>query len=219
MIVDERSARSWFSEALGVDRVTIARLDQFAAMLLEENQRQNLISRSSESEIWVRHLVDAAQLLIVPRETRKMSAWLDLGTGAGFPGVVIALCRPDIITHLVDSRRLRAEWLSRVAQELGLTNTIVHHSRVEALPALCVDAISARAFAPLEKLLRISARFSTPDTLWLLPKGAGAAQELAELPRQWNHMFHVEQSITDPGAGIIVGRLLGMKSATVRTDP
>lgn len=218
MIGDEATAKAWFAETLRLDTPAIDRLDEFARMLLAENQRQNLISRKSESEIWLRHFLDAAQLLTVSRGTSNGGPWLDLGTGAGFPGLVIALCRPAIAVHVVDSRRLRADWLKFVADTLALPNVTVHHARVESLPELAVSTISARAFAPLEKLLTISARFSTPATLWLLPKGASAAKELAGLGRRWNHAFHVEQSITDPSAGIVVGHLLDETTARLRAD-
>ena len=210
MIESEPEARTWFREVLGADQAAIDRLDTFAALLIAENSRQNLISRSSSESLWVRHFADSAQLLIVPRGTLHSGTWLDLGTGAGFPGMVVAICRPDIHVHMVDSRRLRAEWLQRIALTLGLSNTRIVLSRIEQLPDVTFDAISARAFAPLEKLIDVSARFSTPETLWLLPKGAKAEQELAMLSGRWNHLFHVEQSLTDPAAGIVTGRLLGL---------
>lgn len=210
MIESEPEARTWFREVLGADQAAIDRLDTFAALLIAENSRQNLISRSSSESLWVRHFADSAQLLIVPRGTLHSGTWLDLGTGAGFPGMVVAICRPDIHVHMVDSRRLRAEWLQRIALTLGLSNTRIVLSRIEQLPNVTFDAISARAFAPLEKLIDVSARFSTPETLWLLPKGAKAEQELEMLSGRWNHLFHVEQSLTDPAAGIVTGRLLGL---------
>ena len=210
MIKSEPEARTWFREVLGADQAAFDRLDTFAALLIAENARQNLISKSSSDSLWVRHFADSAQLLIVPRGTLHSGTWLDLGTGAGFPGMVVAICRPDIHVHMVDSRRLRAEWLQRIALTLGLSNTRIVLSRIEQLPNVTFDAISARAFAPLEKLIDVSARFSTPETLWLLPKGAKAEQELEMLSGRWNHLFHVEQSLTDPAAGIVTGRLLGL---------
>lgn len=209
MIESEPDALTWFRDVLGTDQTAIDRLDTFAALLIEENARQNLVSRSSSDNLWVRHFADSAQLLIVPRGTRHSGTWLDLGTGAGFPGMVVAICRPDIHVQMVDSRRLRAEWLQRVALTLRLSNTRIIQSRVEQLASVTFDTISARAFAPLEKLIQVSARFSTPETLWQLPKGAKAEQELGMLSGRWNHLFHVEQSLTDPAAGIVTGRLLG----------
>jgi len=144
-------------------------------MLCEENAHQNLVSAGSLSEVWRRHIVDSAQLLrFVPRETCQ--TWLDLGTGAGFPGIVIAALRPDLEVLMVESRARRIDWLERVRQELGLSRAVVLGQRLELVETRKVDAISARAFAPLDRLLALSARFSTGRTVWLLPKGRSAAQ-------------------------------------------
>jgi 16S rRNA (guanine527-N7)-methyltransferase len=211
LLVTEVEAQDWLRGALGVDAPGMARLSQLVDLLLEENERQNLVARGTLPHVWVRHIVDSAQLLHVSRETLPAGTWLDLGTGAGFPGLAVAALQPDRAVTLVDSRRLRTEWLQRAADALGLANVRVVLSRVEDFPSGPHAVISARAFAPLDKLVTLSARFSTPDTLWLLPKGARAAQELQMLPESWNHLFHVEQSLTDANAGIITGRLLGEK--------
>lgn len=208
MIATEDEARAWFRDDLKIDTLAETRLENFADLLMQENARQNLISKVSAAQLWTRHLADSAQLLRVPRGTSEGSDWLDLGTGAGFPGLVIAICRPDVKVTMVDSRRLRADWLRSTATALGLNNAEVIQSRAESLPSQKFASISARAFAPLDKLIAISARFSTPDTRWLLPKGARAEQELAMLSKNWHHTFHVEHSMTEAGAGIIMGHLL-----------
>jgi 16S rRNA (guanine527-N7)-methyltransferase len=210
---DEAAARTWLQDSLGADDAAMARLERLAALLLEENERQNLVARGTLPHLWVRHIVDSAQLLRVPRETVPDGQWLDLGTGAGFPGLVIAALEAARPVTLVDSRKLRTDWLQRAVDALELANVTVLTARVEDLPDASVSVISARAFAPLDKLLTLSARFSSPDTLWLLPKGASAQHELQMLSREWNHLFHVEQSLTDPAAGIIAGRLLGTSTA------
>lgn len=217
MIADEGGARAWLVDGLCVDPAGMARLEHLITLLIEENARQNLVARSSLDHVWQRHIVDSAQLLHVSRGTLPAGSWLDLGTGAGFPGLVIAALQPKRPVTLVDSRRLRIEWLTRAAQAMGLTNVRTVLARVEDLPAQTHAVISARAFAPLEKLLSISMRFSTPETLWLLPKGAKARHELSELADGWRHMFHVEQSLTDAEAGVIVGSLLA--APTKRPNP
>ncbi|MFD2779974.1 16S rRNA (guanine(527)-N(7))-methyltransferase RsmG [Novosphingobium pokkalii] len=209
LIESEAQAQDWLRQVLGADDAAMARLARLVELLVEENERQNLIARGTIPMVWQRHIVDSAQLLAVPRETLPEGPWLDLGTGAGFPGLVIAALQPNRPVTLVDSRRLRTEWLARAAQDLGLDRVTVTLSRVEDLPDQTYSVLSARAFAPLDKLLAISSRFSTSETVWLLPKGAKAAQELAILPETWRHVFHVEQSLTDPAAGVIAGRLLG----------
>jgi 16S rRNA (guanine527-N7)-methyltransferase len=114
--------------------------------------------------------------------------------------------RPNLHCVLVESRRKRAEWLERAASELGLANCRVKGRKLESVESFSAATISARAFAPLPKLLDLSARFSTRDTVWLLPKGRSAGQEVQSLPANTAKMFHVEQSVTDPQAGILVGK-------------
>jgi len=132
---------------------------------------------------------------------------MDLGSGAGFPGLIIAALCPGAEVKLIESRNLRIDWLERMITEMSLGNCSVIGSRLEQVPAFPAAVITARAFAPLDRLLRLAARFSTTDTVWLLPKGRSAAQELSELPARQRNLFHVEQSITSPDSGIIVGRL------------
>jgi 16S rRNA (guanine527-N7)-methyltransferase len=201
MIRDEEGARH-FVETIASD-TALDRLDRLVAALKVENQQQNLISRTSEEEIWQRHIADSAQLLkFVPRETS--GPWLDLGTGAGFPGLVIAAIMPELQMVLVESRARRVDWLQRMCAELGLTQCRVEGKRLEQVEPFKARVISARAFAPLPKLLNLSAPFSTKATTYLLPKGRSAAQELQELPAKSRKLFHVEQSLTNPDAGIIV---------------
>lgn len=201
---DETSARA-FVEGL-TDAAGMLRLEALSAALINENQRQNLISRPSEAQMWVRHIADSAQLLrLVPRETPSRP-WLDLGTGAGFPGLVIAALRPEWKIVLVESRARRVEWLEHMVRELDLGNCRVEGRRLELVESFKASVISARAFAPLEKLLSLSAPFSTKATTYLLPKGRSAAQELQAMPRKIRGMFHVEQSLTDEEAGIIVSK-------------
>lgn len=202
MIESEEQARRFCAER--VDPLAMERLERLAVALGQENERQNLVSTASLASVWQRHFADSLQLLdYVPRET---GAWLDLGSGAGFPGLPLAIARPDSPLILVESRKRRIEWLTAIAGLLGLENCRVIGARLENVESSPASVITARAFAPLGKLLGLSARFSTPVTLWLLPKGRSAAQELHEQSRAVQDMFHVEQSCTDPGGGILVGR-------------
>lgn len=209
MITTEDEAREWLRALPECDAVAMERLELLVAMLAEESQRQNLVSAASLDQVWLRHIVDSAQLLPhVPRETS--TPWMDLGTGAGFPGLVIAALRPECEVVMVESRARRIEWLDRARIAMGLTRASIAGQRLELVESRQAAVISARAFAPLDKLLTLSARFSTSDTVFLLPKGRSAGQELQDL-RKWRHVFHVEQSLTDPQAGIIVGTLAGGK--------
>lgn len=211
MSLDEEAALAWLGALPEFDEVAREKLECLVALLREENTRQNLVSTASMEHVWQRHIVDSAQLLEhVPRGTAK--TWMDLGTGAGFPGLVIAILCPDLELTMVEGRARRVEWLEKASEILDLTNARTIGSRLENVQTRAVSAISARAFAPLDALLQLSARFSTGDTIWLLPKGRSAAQELNSLSG-WMHTFHVEPSVTDPEAGIVVGRLVGRKGA------
>lgn len=213
MITDEGSARAWLAAQPDWSAEAGERLECLVSLLDEENRRQNLVSAASLEQVWQRHIADSAQLLaFVPRET--CAPWLDLGTGAGFPGLVIAAMRPDCEVLMIESRARRIDWLERVRIALGLHKARTVGQTLEKVETKVIRTISARAFAPLDRLLALSARFSTADTVWLLPKGRNAQQELDEL-RGWRHMFHVEQSLTDPEAGVICGHLLGKKGKSV----
>lgn len=207
MIDSEAAARHFVESLPGRDPLAMDRLDRLADMLRSENARQNLVSAGSLDSLWQRHIADSAQLLAhVSHET--VGPWLDLGTGAGFPGLVVAVLQPHRELAMVESRPLRIAWLERVIAELDLGHARVVGARLEAVDSFPCAVISARAFAPLDRLIALSARFSTSATTWLLPKGRSAAQELAAL-HGWKHVFHVEHSATDAEAGVIVGTLQG----------
>jgi len=208
MIDSEEAAQSWLRELPECDVDAMARLELLVDLLVAENARQNLVSADSLASVWRRHVADSAQLLRhVPRGT---SPWMDLGTGAGFPGLVLAALRPEMEILLVESRTRRVEWLERARSALGLHSAVIFGMRLESVEARPMRVISARAFAPLDRLVDLSARFSTAETLWLLPKGRSAQQEIASLT-DWVHTFHVEQSVTDSQSGVIVGQVLGRK--------
>jgi 16S rRNA (guanine527-N7)-methyltransferase len=189
-------------QRLDVPRETFERLEAFVTLLREENERQNLVSRASLERVWERHVLDSAQLIrFAPAAARS---WLDLGSGAGFPGLLVPLFHPaDAI--LVEARRLRADFLRTAASVLGIAARVeILASKLEAVPARAMDVISARAFAPLPKLLALAERFSTPETVWILPKGRNAKSELDAARSSWQGDFRLEPSLTDADAGIIV---------------
>jgi len=209
MIDNEGAAQAWFQGLPEWTELARQRLDRLTALLTAENAVQNLVSEASLAALWARHYADSAQLLThVPRETS--APWLDLGTGAGFPGLVVAILRPECEVVMVESRARRIDWLQRVCDDLELANATIAGMKLEAVPSRPYRAISARAFAPLSRLVELSARFSTSETRWVLPKGRSARQELLDL-KGWNHLFHVEQSLTDADSGVIVGTLMGRK--------
>lgn len=202
MIETEEGAQEFVRQRC--DSQAMARFTCLLDNLRSENEQQNLVARPTLAAAWVRHIADSAQLIDhVPHET---SSWLDLGTGAGFPGLAIAVMRPSWNIHLVESRTRRSAWLERAVADMSLRNVRIYGMRLEQVQSFDADVISARAFAPLTKLLKLSARFSTADTQWVLPKGRSAEQEVSELPKRLQKMFHVEQSRTSRDSGIIVGR-------------
>jgi 16S rRNA (guanine527-N7)-methyltransferase len=186
---------------LGVPRETLSRLEIFVELLIQQNEHQNLVSRGTLPEVWERHILDSRQLL---RFAPRSGTWLDLGTGAGFPGLIVAALWEGQVA-LVESRRLRVDFLRAGAEVLGVSErTEILSARVETLARRPFDVISARAFAPLDKLLRLGVPFSTEKTVWILPKGRNAQSELDAVRSSWQGDFRVEPSLTDAEAGIIV---------------
>lgn len=204
MILDSEDGARTYVERL-CDGISLQRLEILIEELAAENRKQNLIAEKSLNVVWQRHIADSAQLaehIVSPNS----GCWLDLGSGAGFPGLVIAAMYPETPVVLVESRRRRVEWLESAIDKMDLPNCTVEGQRLEQLEAFPASVVSARAFAPLDRLLRLSARFSTDDTRWVLPKGRSAAQEVDALPKELRSMFHVEQSQTSSEAGIVVGQ-------------
>ena len=194
----EEEAQAWLRAEFDVSRETWDRLETFSALLRDEMQRQNLISKASADHLWSRHIVDSAQLLRHAPTPDPGKIWLDLGTGAGFPGIVIAILTPYQV-RMVESRKRRAEFLNEVVEKTGMSDhALVIADRLEQIESFPVDVISARAFAPLERLIALSHRFSTENTVWLLPKGKNAVRELKGLSPKRQKMFHVEHSLTEP---------------------
>jgi 16S rRNA (guanine527-N7)-methyltransferase len=182
-----------------VSRETFEILAAYARLLEKETGRQNLVSASTIDCLWERHILDSAQL--VRFEPRAGASWADIGSGAGLPGIVIA-CLVEGPVTLIEPRRLRAEFLHRVCESLGL-NAYVVSVKAEGAAGK-YDVITARAVARLGQVLKISAHLSTRNTVWALPKGRSADAELAEARRAWQGTFHVEQSVTDADSGIVV---------------
>jgi 16S rRNA (guanine527-N7)-methyltransferase len=183
-----------------VSRETFDRLRIFADRLRAENQRQNLVAGSTLDQLWERHIIDSAQL--VRYEPRPGASWVDIGSGAGLPGIVVA-CLVEGPVTLVEPRRLRAEFLRETVETLGL-NATVEGTKAERISRR-FDVITARAVASLGKLLGITHHLSHRGTVWALPKGKNAQSELAEAQHAWQGAFHVEKSVTDAGSFIVVG--------------
>jgi len=196
----EEEARAWL-EARNVPRETFAAIGRFLEFLKDQAIVQNLIAASTMDALWSRHVVDSAQLL---EHADDWESWLDLGAGAGFPGLIIALLGRGHVT-LIETRAKRVAFLSEAASVAGVAHRVtVVASRVETAPRARFDVISARAFAPLPKLLDVALPFSDKSTRWILPKGKSAAEELEAARASWQGDFRLVPSITDSQAAIIV---------------
>jgi 16S rRNA (guanine527-N7)-methyltransferase len=180
----------------------LAKLERFAERVIAESENQNLVAKRTLSAMWSRHLLDSAQLL--PLANSAEGLWVDIGSGAGFPGMVVALatCRPVI---LVEPRRMRADFLQAIVDDHGLGERVtVARTKIERLANFTASVISARAVASVTSLLDATAQIADRATVYLLPKGQSATTELDDARRRFEGMFHVEQSITDPASGIII---------------
>lgn len=195
----EEAARIWIRTHFGVPRET--RLDAYLALLIDEAARQNLIAPSTIASAWSRHLLDSAQL--VPMAAQHPGLWIDIGSGAGLPGMVAAILRDEPVL-LIEPRRRRAEFLTTVARELGLSQVEVAQAKVAQIQSAPAAVISARAVAGLPELLRDAVHLSTRETLWLLPKGRSAQSEVAAARQTWQGRFQVQPSLTEPDSRIVV---------------
>jgi len=182
-----------------VSRETFERLERFVGLLRDEAEQQNLVSASTLDSLWDRHILDSAQLLRFAPETD--ASWVDIGSGAGLPGIVLACMHQGPVT-LIEPRRLRADFLGRVVEQLSL-NAIVVPTKAERATG-GFDILTGRAVARLTKFIDLSAHLSTKNSRWVLPRGRNAQSELAEAKAGWQGVFHVEQSVTDADSWIVI---------------
>jgi 16S rRNA (guanine527-N7)-methyltransferase len=191
-----------------VSRETFDRIALYVRILTQSAGGQNLIAPSTLGTIWERHVLDSAQL--VRFEPFNGASWADVGSGAGLPGLIVALLVKGPIT-LIEPRRLRAEFLSDVVSKLGLADRVtIECAKVERVQGK-FDVITARAVAALDRLLAMTEHLSKSETVWVLPKGKNAQTELAQAQVNWHCDVRVEQSCTDPESQILVLTRVGAK--------
>lgn len=198
------------SDAAGrdVSRETCEHITTYVELLKGGAAQQNLIAPSTIETVWERHIVDSAQL--VRFEPFAGARWADIGSGAGLPGLVVALLTDGPIT-LIEPRRLRAQFLCEAAISLGLSDRVsIECAKVERIEGT-FDVITARAVAALDRFLAITSHLSKSETVWVLPKGKNAQSELAQAQRNWQCDALVEQSRTDPDSQILVLTRVGAK--------
>ncbi len=192
-----------FQAAFDVSRETMARLQIMHDLLGHWQKATNLISQKSFADCWLRHFADSAQLAPLVHEA---PVWVDLGSGAGFPGLVVALLREDVAMHLVESNGRKAAFLQTVCREAGIGATI-HHCRAEALNPGDLgppDVISARALAPLNELMDLAHGLAGPYTQFIFPKGQHMVEEVEKSTKYWNFTENQIKSLTDPHGRILM---------------
>jgi 16S rRNA (guanine(527)-N(7))-methyltransferase RsmG len=186
---------------LGVSRETEQALRDYLALLRRWNAKINLVADAPEPVLWTRHVVDSLQLVPL-LSAAPTGPLVDLGSGAGFPGLVLAIAAGRD-THLVESDRRKAAFLTEAARTLGVTTAHIHPSRIEATALPPAAIVTARALASLTVLLPYAHGILAPGGIALFPKGRTAEQELTQAAPAW--MMHVERfpSRTDPTATIL----------------
>ncbi len=196
--MSDEEAQHWIAQRYGPAAIPL--LQQLIDLVRGESERQNLIAPSTVDRIWTRHVLDSAQLVpLAP----VPGIWLDIGTGGGFPGLVVAALRREP-TLLVEPRRRRADFLAHCVVELGMTGHVeVKVCKVESVSCHAA-VISARAVTSVENLLRAASPCATIATRWLLPRGRLDNAELLHLRQNWRGVFHVEQSLTCAQSSILV---------------
>jgi 16S rRNA (guanine527-N7)-methyltransferase len=193
---------------VAVSRETAARLDRFAALLLDWHSRMNLIAASTVPTLWTRHIADSLQLLAIAPQARK---WADLGSGGGFPGVPIACAladRSSAEVHLIESNKKKAAFLREAVRVTGAP-AVVHAERVaDFARGFCgeLDAVTARALAPLPELLSIAYPLLKRGAQGLFPKGQDVDVELTKATKCWSIQASLVPSRTDPKSRVVVIR-------------
>jgi 16S rRNA (guanine527-N7)-methyltransferase len=182
-----------FAEIVPVSRETLSRLEAYAVLLTQWSARINLVGRDTLPDLWRRHILDSAQLRpLVPQSARSL---IDLGSGAGFPGLVLAILGvPGVELVEADSRRCA---FLREAARITEAKLTIRPCRIEAVPPHPADVVTARACAPLDRLLDLSRPFLAPDTVCLFPKGERVEEELTLARKRWTMSVSVEQSLSD----------------------
>ena len=195
-----------FASHFNVSRETLQRLEIFEALLRQWQKGTNLVASNTLDHIWHRHIADSAQLLRLAPDSAE---WLDLGSGAGLPGLVIAICsanREDSHVHIVESNARKCAFCQEVVRETGCSVEI-HCQRIESLSGSDrfdrVEIVTARALAPLNELLKLAAPFFQAHTMGLFLKGRNAAIEQADAAKNWSYEAQLHPSVTQRQAHII----------------
>lgn len=208
------SEKTAFLKHVSVPHETVHKLTRYAESLSEWNRKFNLVAESTLPHIWTRHFLDSAQLMrFIPEKTKNLA---DLGSGAGFPGLVLSILGiPGV--HLIESTGKKADFLRTNINEFGLTAT-VHQERIENLHGLKADIVTARALKPLPDLLKLAYPLMKKDSTGLFLKGKNLEDELTESARWWTFDHEKYQSLSDPSGNVLIIRDLKPKNAAPRKN-
>ena len=201
-LADDRRAAS---RLVPVSRETEDRLAIFVELLDRWRQKTNLISNSTFATVWTRHIADSAQLSALAPGAKR---WVDMGSGAGFPGLVIAIQLADVpgaVVHCIESDGRKCAFLREAARATGAA-AVIHPERVEAIEPKSlgtVDAVTARAFAPLPLTLELARPWMERGAIAVFPRGESAKDQIAALPEAWAYAIESLQSVVNPKAAIL----------------
>ncbi|MBX7198388.1 MAG: 16S rRNA (guanine(527)-N(7))-methyltransferase RsmG [Rhodospirillaceae bacterium] len=190
-----------FQRDLKVSAETLQRLEAYAALLQTWNKTTNLVGPATIPDLWFRHMLDSAQLYPFTQDSPSL---VDLGSGAGFPGLVLAILGQRDV-HLVESDQKKVAFLREAARVAGVKPTF-HPARIESLSGLPTALICARALAPVDKLLALSAKIATPETKFVFLKGQNVEVELTEAHKIWRMEAESHVSRTDSTGRVVILR-------------
>ncbi len=198
-----------FRTATGVDGPTVERLGVYGELLHKWQRSFNLVGRDTLNDPWRRHMLDSAQLF--PLLPRDGGALVDLGSGAGFPGLVLAIMGGAAV-HLVESNGKKCAFLAEVIRSTG-ADAEIHQGRIESIRRIEAKTVTARALAPLPRLLGYASKFGYESTRYLFLKGRRWEAELTESQKNWTMTASSVPSLTEPG-----GVILRLEGLTRRHD-
>ena len=205
-----------FTTQTGVSRETLAKLTAYADLLVDWNARHNLVAKSTLPDLWRRHFWDSAQL--APLISPNARTLADLGSGAGFPGLVLAALRPEVAVTLYEATTKKCAFLREAALRMGL-QVSVENARIEDLPGRPFDVVTARALAPLPRLLDYAQKFVGPNGICLFLKGQNVGSELTEAHKYWNIKVSQVPSHTDPSGAMVIVKELGPRHVAAQKAP
>lgn len=210
-----------FVSAFDVPRETVEKLETYAALLANWQKAVNLVAPSTIDQIWHRHFADSAQILSRAQDAK---CWVDLGSGAGFPGLVIAILlanHEDRVVHLIESNGRKCAFLSEVVRKTGAP-AVVHAGRIEEIASkhrvASADVVTSRALAPLNSLLGLACGFFEENTVGLFLKGRDAEQEIDEAAKHWVFEYGCMPSRTSGDGRIVEIRKLVLRKSVSEID-